>query len=171
MLLDKPGNGPVLAYCWRMQTVRLRHGAVNRILGAGAVPASCCLPPSCCRGFTLLEVLAALAIFALASSVLLVTDGSVLKQVSRAQAKLQAAWVADSTLNTYYTSANLPAAGTYARQVTQGNASWFVRSKIAPTSQSRLNRVEVLVFSGTERPAAEDVPAFRLTAFIRRPGS
>ena len=143
---------------------RYRHSGGTSLTGVRA-------QASRCRGFTLLEVLAALAVFALASSLLLVADGAVLKQVSRVQDKIKAAWVADYTLNTYYTAGTMPAAGTYSRTISYGNASWFVRSRIAATSQARLDRVVVSVFAGEARPESGEVPVLRLTGYIRRPGS
>ena len=127
------------------------------------------LPARKTSGFTLLEILVALAIFALAASVLMVTDGRSIRQTAYVLDKVQASWLADRALNNYYIEEQFPDVGRHSSTVEMSGKQWFLRDQVFATSQDGLRRVEISVFSGAERPADKSVPAFRLTGYIRRP--
>ncbi|WP_165767289.1 type II secretion system minor pseudopilin GspI [Parendozoicomonas haliclonae] len=120
-------------------------------------------------GFTLLEVLIALAVFALAASALLVTDGRAIKQTARIQELVQASWLAENHLNRYYVEENFPPTGKRATSVEQNGKSWTVRDLVTETGQTNLRKVEVQVFAGARKPADKAKPLYRLTGYVRRP--
>ncbi|WP_281647531.1 type II secretion system minor pseudopilin GspI [Parendozoicomonas sp. Alg238-R29] len=119
-------------------------------------------------GFTLLEILVALAIFALAASILLVADGRAIRQTARIQEKVQASWLADNQLNQYYIEASFPEPGQRSNTTEIGGKQWYIRDTISETSQRNLRKVDVEVFPGKARPTDKAKPAFRLTGYIRR---
>ncbi len=120
-------------------------------------------------GFTLLEVLVALAIFAMAASVLMVSDGRAIRQTARIQDKIHASWLADTHLNRYYVEEIFPATGERSKTQTQSGRDWYIRDIISNTAQKNLRKVEVQVFQGTDKPDDKDQPIYRLTGYIRRP--
>ena len=119
-------------------------------------------------GFTLLEILVALAIFALAASVLLVADGRAIKQTARVQEKIHASWLADQSLNRYYAESLFPDPGKRSSIAELAGRQWYLRDDIEETSQKSLRRIVVSVFSGSAKPRDNARPVFRLTGYIRR---
>ena len=119
-------------------------------------------------GFTLLEVLVALAIFALAASVLMVTDGRSTRQVARVQETVKASMIADTHLNRLYVEQTFPATGKTATVVTQNEQSWYVQDVVSATGQGNLRRIEVQVFPGEDAPKGDAQPLYRLIGFVRR---
>lgn len=119
-------------------------------------------------GFTLLEILVALAVFALAASILMVADGRAIRQTAHIQERIQASWIADQQLNKYYVEGTFPEAGNRSSTTEMSGKSWYIRDVITETSQRNLRRVEVNVFQGKARPGDKAKPAFRLTGYIRR---
>ena len=120
-------------------------------------------------GFTLLEVLVALSIFALASSVLLVTDGRATRNMANIQEKMQASWLADAELNLFYLERKWPDVGHYSRGVELAGRRWTVRSTVSETSQKELRKVEIQVQPLLDTEPAQTPPLFRLVGYIRRP--
>ncbi|MCL6271145.1 type II secretion system minor pseudopilin GspI [Sansalvadorimonas sp. 2012CJ34-2] len=120
-------------------------------------------------GFTLLEILVALAIFALAASVLLVTDGRAIRQTARVQDKVMASWLADLELNKYYVENAWPDPGKRSSTASLSGREWYLRSIVSVTSQDGLRRVEIGVFPGGATPSDKAVPLYRLTGYVRRP--
>ena len=118
-------------------------------------------------GFTLLEVLVALAIFALAGSVLMVTDGRSIRQLARVQETMRASMIADSHLNRFYVEQIFPATGTTSTVITQNGQPWYVRDVVSATGQGNLRRIEVHIFHGGEAPNEDAQPLYRLIGFVR----
>ncbi len=119
-------------------------------------------------GFTLLEILVALAIFALAASVLLVADGRAIRQTARVQEKIQASWLADQVITQYQVEEIFPPKGKRSSVKPYQGRQWTVKEEVIETSEQFLHRIEVQVFPGTAKPSDKDVPLFRLTGYLRR---
>ncbi|WP_196221463.1 type II secretion system minor pseudopilin GspI [Sansalvadorimonas verongulae] len=119
-------------------------------------------------GFTLLEILVALAVFALAASILLVADGRAIRQTAYIQEKIQASWIADQQLNRYYIEGSFPDPGKRNSSIELSGKQWYIRDVIEETAQRNLRKVEVKVFPGKARPDDKARPLFRLTGYIRR---
>lgn len=121
------------------------------------------------RGFTLLEVLVALGIFALvAASILTVTSRS-LQNAARLEDKTLAMWVADNRLAEMQL-AEVPAGdGRDQGETAFAGRRWDWRSEVEATSEPAMRRVTVLVAPSIERgsrPDLEERAAVRLTGFL-----
>lgn len=121
------------------------------------------------RGFTLLEVLVALGIFALvAASILTVTSRS-LKNAARLEDKTLAMWVADNRLADLQL-AEVPAGeGREQGESDFAGRRWEWRTDVAATSEPAMRRVIVLVAPQAEPGARVDLEeraAVRLTGFL-----
>ncbi len=121
------------------------------------------------QGFTLLEVLVALAIFALAASVLMVSDGRAIRQTARIQDMIRASWLADAQLNRLYAEESFPNTGNTATVISQNGSQWYLRNTVTETGQGNLRKVEVEVFAGEDTPSKDDNALYRLTGYVRRP--
>ena len=119
-------------------------------------------------GFTLLEILVALAVFALAASILLVADGRAIRQTAYMQEMIQASWIADQQLNRYYVEGSFPELGKRNSSAELAGKQWYIRDVIEETSQRNLRKVEVNIFPDKARPADKAKPVFRLVGYIRR---
>ena len=96
------------------------------------------------RGFTLLEVMIALAIFATLAAAVLSASQYVLKQNSGLEERLFAAWLADNQLN----EASLQRHPTLGRQqfvVEFAQQDWVIHQFTRPAHDPRLLEVEVNV--------------------------
>lgn len=104
-------------------------------------------PGHCARGFTLIEVLVALAILAVAlaaavRAVSIAADGTLeLKE------RLLATWVAQDRLASYATQPTWPDVGTRQGSAKEANMDFAWRETVSGTPNPRLRRVEVQVFS------------------------
>lgn len=119
-------------------------------------------------GFTLIEIIVALAVFAIVAVVIYRSTGDVLVQTQHVEERTLATWVARNAL------AELELARAQPRQplplgrdgsdATLGGRDWSVQTEVASTTHPHLQRVDVSVWpaesGGTERPAA------RVTGFL-----
>ncbi|MEX2490105.1 MAG: type II secretion system minor pseudopilin GspI [Pseudomonadales bacterium] len=121
-----------------------------------------------CRGFTLVEIMIALAIFAVVSSALIKNVGMAAKQAGILQERTLAYWVAENHLNRLRLDAHgmepvFPGIGTDRQTVTMADREWTLQVDIESTDNELVRRIEVDVMTdGTDRPLAT------LTGFIGR---
>jgi general secretion pathway protein I len=123
------------------------------------------------RGFTLVEVLVALGVFAVISIAVHARSGDAVAQVAGLEARTFASWVArnrlaELELEVRDVEGPIPT-GRSEAVVRLGGRSWRVATELSETSAESLRRVEIRVRAG-ERPsgsAADDVVA-RLTGFV-----
>lgn len=95
-------------------------------------------------GFTLLEVMVALAVFATLATAVLSASQYVVKQASVAEERLMAAWVADNYLNELRLQ-SASALGSAQHSVVMDRREWRVRQRSVNASEPRLVEVEVEV--------------------------
>lgn len=95
-------------------------------------------------GFTLLEIMIALAIFATLATAVLSASQYVVKQAIAAEERLIAAWVADNQLNELRLQSGL-AIGQSQQIVQMDRRDWVVRRHIRVASDADLFRVDVEV--------------------------
>ena len=95
-------------------------------------------------GFTLLEIMVALAIFATLATAVLSASQYVLKQSAAAEERLLAAWLADNQLNELRLQSGL-ANGQSQHALHMANRDWRLRQRIADTTEPRLLKVEIEV--------------------------
>lgn len=100
-----------------------------------------------CRGFTLLEVMIALAIFATLAAAVLSASQFVLKQSVGLEDRLFGAWLADNQLSELRLQAITPL-GQQRLSQHLDRRDWVLQQRIAPARDGRLLQVEIQVSRG-----------------------
>jgi general secretion pathway protein I len=121
------------------------------------------------HGFTLLEVLVALGIFALVAASVLTLSSRSLQNATRLEEKTLAMWVADNRLSELQLADPRPADGRDQGELAFAQRQWQWRSEIVATSEPAMRRATVLVALRPERSTAADLEAralVRLTGFV-----
>ncbi|MFN3842088.1 MAG: type II secretion system minor pseudopilin GspI [Rehaibacterium terrae] len=113
------------------------------------------------RGFTLLEVLVALAI--LAAAILALVRAASMETASLLQARehTHAQWVAANAIAEARLARDLPAQGLREGEETLGGRRWHWQMAIAPTPTPGIHRLDVAV-----RPEGAREPVLVLTGFV-----
>lgn len=96
-------------------------------------------------GFTLLEVLVALAIFALVAASVLSASGRSVRTAMQLEDKTLAMWVADNRVTELQLAEAPPAAGRDQGQVKFAGRHWLWQSEIQATSEPNMLRVTLWV--------------------------
>lgn len=117
------------------------------------------------RGFTLIEVLIALAFLAIGMSAVIATVGASIRNAAELQTKTYAHWVAMNELTTLRLANNWPDTGSQKGSAELAGQKWDWQAKISTTADPDLRRVDVTV-SGAQ---ASDTDAASVTGFIGRP--
>lgn len=120
----------------------------------------------CQKGFTLLEVLIALAVFSVSSAALVLSDGQAIRQVSQVQNKVMASWLAEASLNQMYIAHSWPDTGTTGRVETLSGRQWYVQQEVLPSDIAHFRQVNVRIYASAQPKTIDEV--YRLTGFIRR---
>ncbi|PTQ73754.1 type II secretion system minor pseudopilin GspI [Pseudomonas sp. GV071] len=102
-------------------------------------------------GFTLLEVLVALAIFALVAASVLGVSARSLQTAARLEDKTLAMWIADNQLSEMQLAPSPPGDGDQQGQVDFANRQWQWQSTVENTSEPTMRRVTVWVAGRDER--------------------
>ncbi len=97
------------------------------------------------RGFTLLEVLVALSILAIALSAALRAGGQGAAQAGELRLRLLAGWVAENRLASLRTEARLPALGERQGLSTLDRQDFLWREVVSSTGNRHFRRVEIRV--------------------------
>lgn len=99
----------------------------------------------CCRGFTLLEVLVALAIFALVAASVLTASARSLQTAARLEEKTLAMWIADNRLTELQLAETPASDGREQGELEFAGRRWQWQSEIQPTSEPSMRRVTLWV--------------------------
>ncbi len=118
------------------------------------------------RGFTLLEVMVALAILALTLGAMIKAGGASAHNVAMLRDRTLASWVASNKVNEALLQREWSEPGSRADTVTLGNREWYWEVRIGKTSDPELRRVEVAV-----RDRKDAAPLVELIAFKGRSGT
>ena len=102
-------------------------------------------------GFTLLEVLVALAIFALVAASVLTATARSLQTAARLEDKTLAMWIADNRLTELQLSKSPVADGSEQGEVAFAGRRWQWQSEVQTTSEADMRRVTLWV-----SPMAQD---------------
>lgn len=111
------------------------------------------------RGFTLLEVMIALAIFATLAGAVIAASHYSLRQNARLQEQVQCAWVADNQLS----ELRLQSAALGRQQLVRrfDGRDWVVEQTLSPATDPRLLEVDITV-----SPVGADLPVYRTRGWV-----
>jgi general secretion pathway protein I len=98
------------------------------------------------RGFTLIEILVALAIFAVALTAALRTSSVATDTAHDFRQRLLAGWVAENRI-AGYGAGFWPALGDRSGVVEQGGLTFGWRERVSQTDNPRLRRIDVRIFA------------------------
>lgn len=121
------------------------------------------------RGFTLLEVLVALAIFAVVAASVLSASARSLKTAARLEDKTFASWLADNRLQEMQLADTPPGAGREQGEETYAGRRWLWESDVQATSEPEMLRITIRVAPRSERGLAgkiEDNALVTLSGFV-----
>lgn len=113
------------------------------------------------NGFTLLELLVALAVFSIAALALLRLQAVSVSTAADLRAREGAMLVAENEAALLQTDPAPPTLGAGSRRIVNGGRSFLVQTSVTPTPDVRLVRVDLAV-------RAEDVPGLVRLTLIRR---
>lgn len=120
------------------------------------------------RGFTLLEVLVALAIFAVASVALLAAQNSQLRTDGRLTDKTMAHWAALNRLADMQLQGVFPDIGQGQSSATMGDREWLITTKVEGTPSPDVRRITFSVAPKVDEFGEEAGSVTELTAFLPR---
>ena len=118
-----------------------------------------------CRGFTLVEVLVALAIVSIALMAALRAAGQGTAAVGELRSRLLAGWVAENRLAEHRARGDWVALGIGRGTQQQGGVEFVWREEVIATPNPAFRRVDVFVSVPGEEPRA----LARLTGFVVQP--
>lgn len=97
------------------------------------------------QGFTLVEVLVALAVLAIALAAVLRAMGQAIDATTTLRERHVALWVAQNRLAQHQMSRAFPAADTKDGETEIGGQKWFWREQVSTTPEPRIRRIEITV--------------------------
>ncbi|MCH8498620.1 MAG: type II secretion system minor pseudopilin GspI [Marinobacter sp.] len=105
------------------------------------------------RGFTLVEVLVALLVFALVATAAAEVGSQNMATFERVRERTLAQWVADNKLNELRLEESLPSLSENRQDVEFANRRWQVHTRVSGTEEPSIRRVDVTVlkYSQTQR--------------------
>lgn len=121
------------------------------------------------RGFTLLEVLVALAIFATVAGAVLAASSRSLRNAEQLELKTLAGWIADNRIAELQLATPTPGVGRETGDLQFAGRRWETLSEIEATSEKSMRRVTVWVAPRPERGAGAPVrerAVLSLTGFL-----
>lgn len=96
-------------------------------------------------GFTLIEMLVAISVFAIAALALLRLDAYAVATAADLSSKAGAQMIAENTAALIASDPAAPVRGSKSATVSNGGRSFVVAQTVAPTDDARLVRVDILV--------------------------
>ncbi|MDM3872566.1 type II secretion system minor pseudopilin GspI [Porticoccus sp. W117] len=114
-------------------------------------------------GFTLLELMIALVVFAVTALVVLENSSASVRQQARLEDKTLATWVAENSIAELRLQPYWPSLGVRDQQVQFANRDWHVRQETLETPDPRLRKVIAQVRSNR----TDDQPIVELTGYLR----
>ena len=116
-------------------------------------------------GFTLIEVLVALAIVSIALMAALRAAGQGTNNAEELRARLLASWVAQDALAEHRARGDWLPLGIHRGARVQGGLQFAWREEVTATPNAAFRRVDVVVFNGSDETRA----LARLTGFVVQP--
>ena len=116
------------------------------------------------RAFTLIEVMVALVIVAIALTGISVTMGGMLSNATTLRDRTYASWIAQNKIVEIRAAGTVPDTGESTGEVDYANSQWEWRAVVAETGVEDLLRIDVSV----SQPGA-DTPIRTVTGFVGEP--
>lgn len=119
-------------------------------------------------GFTLLEVMIALAILAVASAGLLTASSGYLRQSAQLEQRVMANWAVQNWLNELKLASVPPRIGESRAEAQLAGRSFLLKAETRSTESPLLVRVDIKAFANEpDSPDASDYALAQLTTFMR----
>lgn len=106
------------------------------------------------HGFSLLEVLIAMAIISIALLALSRTGGGVPLQQAALEQRTLAQWVAQNAISEIRLREEFPAPGSREGREDMGQQSWLWRAQVQDTDDPNIRRIDISVYRDGQREAA-----------------
>jgi len=116
-------------------------------------------------GFTLIEVMLAVAVFAIAGVALLGAAQNNFSSLSHLEQKTIANWVASNQLTAASLDKTWPPKNNRRGEVEMAGSTWYWQQKVATTQDSGLQAVTIEI----RKNADDESPITELTTFVARP--
>jgi len=108
------------------------------------------------RGFTLLEIIIALAIAALAITAVAKATGSAATVAGETEERMLAVWAVNNRLSELRITRAWPAPGNSEVTSTMGGRTWYLAQTVSDTDDQDMRRVDISVFTDPRHSARED---------------
>jgi general secretion pathway protein I len=118
------------------------------------------------RGFTLLEILIALAVLAIALGAVIKATSDFTGSHAYLQTRTLATWVASNVMVEFQVLDQWPGVGERKGTMEMGNREWRWLARISQTEEQELRRLDVDVML---EDSDEDTPLTTLSSFLRQP--
>lgn len=116
------------------------------------------------RGFTLLEVLVALAIFAIVAAVVLTAAGRSVNNAGRLEALTLAGWIADNRLTELQLQQPAPSIGREDLELDFAGRQWQTLSEVETSGTPGLLRIRVWVAAAESRGGNDSIAERAVTS-------
>lgn len=116
-------------------------------------------------GFTLVELLVALAVIAIALGTLVQAGVSQSRNATYLSERTYTLWVAENVIARIRTDSSLTADGARSGSEEMAGVEWPWRLQVSPTGNGTIRRIEVAVY----RPDVDSDPITTLVAHLRAP--
>ncbi len=122
------------------------------------------------KGFTLVEVMVALAVFAIAIVGLSKTFDGAVNNAARLEEKTFAHWVALNHIAQMRATGKLPSLGKQEAKDKLANREWLVEAETTAVPVSpKLRKIEIRVSAASDKFGAKSRPIVTLTTFLGSP--
>ncbi|MEW9899678.1 type II secretion system minor pseudopilin GspI [Chitinivorax sp. PXF-14] len=116
------------------------------------------------RGFTLVEVLVALAILAIALAAAMRATSGMIGSAGEMKTRLAAGWVAQNRLAEHLAMRDFPEVGSNTGKADQAGLHFSWREDVSGTPNKNFRRIEIKVFSGEQ----SDYASAQLIGYLSR---
>ena len=120
------------------------------------------------KGFTLIEVLVALLVFALIGTAAAQVGSQYITSYERVRDKTLALWIADNRMNEFRLSDVFPEVSENTDELDYGQYRWQVLTEVLGTANPTIRRVEITVARFSDE-YSDPINVFSLSGFIGEP--